>query len=76
MYDCFTLLYSINWHNVINQLHFNLKSSNKQAKHKALASVFPVLFVILFRLSYTWWEIKFIAYENIYIGERRLENDF
>ena len=28
MYDCVTLLYSRNWHNIVNQLYFNKKQIN------------------------------------------------
>ena len=28
VYDCIALLYSRNWHNIVNQLHFNKKKKN------------------------------------------------
>ena len=30
MYNWVTLLYSRNWHNIVNQLHFNLKKTKQQ----------------------------------------------
>ena len=31
MYDCVTLLYSRNWHNIVDQLCFNLKNNNRSS---------------------------------------------
>ena len=32
MYDWVALLYSRNWHNIVNQLYFNLKKKGKKQK--------------------------------------------
>ena len=33
-YDWVTMLYSRNWHNIVNQLYFNLKTVSKNLKKK------------------------------------------
>ena len=37
MYDWFTLLYSRKWHNIVNQLHFNLKRFKERKKESERA---------------------------------------
>ena len=54
MYDWATLLYSRNWHNIVNQLYFNFKNVQKNLKIKKNHRVFFLLpFFFLFFSSFS-----------------------